>query len=275
MEIKFEKYQATGNDFIMIEPNLLEAELVLDKNIVKRLCDRRFGIGADGLILIENDLEEIWRMTYYNSDGNESTMCGNGGRCFVKYLYDHAYIEPDKSINFIAVDGYHKGIYDESADQVQIQMIDVAGIEAIDENTFVLNTGSPHYVSFVENLDKVDIYSFGKNVRYSERYKRDGINVNAVSIDGKGKLRILTYERGVEDETYSCGTGAVAAAIAYAQKEKWSGQVQLLAKGGSLKVWFDKGGEGTFCNVKLKGKAEFVYQGTIDFLNKNHTEYES
>jgi diaminopimelate epimerase len=268
MEIKFEKYQATGNDFVMIHIESQAQELNLNRELIAFLCDRRFGIGADGLILLKKQEGGVWKMTYYNSDGNESTMCGNGGRCFVKFLYDHDYIPSNVTIDFIAIDGIHTGIYDKSEDKVEIQMVVVDLINKIDKGTYVLNTGSPHFVKFFEHLDGFDIHSFGKSIRYSDEYKNGGINVNAVSINKNGYLQILTYERGVEAETFSCGTGAVAAAVAYAEKEGWYNPVHLSAKGGDLIVRFEKTETGSFQHVKLKGKAEFVFKGDIIVNNK-------
>jgi diaminopimelate epimerase len=243
------------------------------------LCDRRFGIGADGLILLQKHPEFDFEMVYFNADGKESTMCGNGGRCIVAFAWHLGII--DRSCRFMAIDGIHEaqvsGISENASAgrtqagiSVNLKMSDVQQVEKAGD-AYILNTGSPHYVRFVKNLENLDMVSEGRAVRYSDRWKKDGINVNLVADAAQNsKYPIRTYERGVEDETYACGTGATAAAIATFLSE--GGKVgdfaiDLQTKGGDLVVNCHANGDGTFSNIWLWGPAVRVFEGEIQ-LNR-------
>ena len=258
MKIPFQKYQGTGNDFVMIDNR---ANFFPKNNIkyIEKLCDRRFGIGADGLILIENDDATDFKMVYYNSDGNESSMCGNGGRCIVAFAKKLGIL--NDSTTFIATDGLHKATIDVNG-IVSLQMKDVEEIKI--ENDYVfLNTGSPHHVKLVDDLENYDIKNKGAAIRYSDLYGKAGSNVNYVSQKSENHFQVRTYERGVEDETLSCGTGVTAVAIAMNAIGKTnSNEINLDVQGGKLKVSFEND-NGNYKNVHLIGSATFVFEGEI------------
>jgi diaminopimelate epimerase len=258
MQIKFYKYQGTGNDFVMLD----NREDFFPKDniqLIEKLCDRRFGIGADGLILLENDADSDFRMVYYNSDGNESSMCGNGGRCLVAFAKQLNVI--NNKATFIATDGLHHATILEN-ETVALQMKDVEEVK-IDPEYVYLNTGSPHHVTLVNDLDVYDVKEHGATIRYSDLYGRVGANVNFVSQITENRFQLRTYERGVEDETLSCGTGATATAIAMNVIGKTSSTaIDLDVEGGKLKVSFEKKGN-HYVNVFLEGPATFVFEGTI------------
>ena len=253
--IEFFKYQGTGNDFVMID----NRDLIFPKEreIIENLCDRRFGIGGDGLILLENDPSADFKMVYYNSDGNESTMCGNGGRCLVAFAHFLDIFE-DRTV-FNAIDGLHEAEIHNGI--VKLKMIDVDGIKNIDAD-FELNTGSPHFVTFVEMLKDYKVFEKGNKIRNSTSYCEQGINVNFVEKIAENEIFIRTYERGVEDETFSCGTGATAAALVFLKDKKLS-SVKVKVLGGNLKVYAEKDGEG-FKNIWLEGPAKQVFKGKFD-----------
>ena len=254
--MKFYKYQGTGNDFVMID-NRDDFFPKENTDLVAKLCDRRFGIGADGLILLENDSETDFKMVYYNSDGNESSMCGNGGRCIVAFAKKLAIIK-DKT-TFIATDGLHFATIEN--DVVSLQMKDVDEVQ-IFENYVFLDTGSPHHVVFVDDLENLDVKTKGAKIRYSDLYGKSGSNVNFVKQTGENSFAIRTYERGVEDETLSCGTGATAVAIAmHKLKKVTSDKVLVKVMGGELSIFFDK--KESYKKVFLQGKAEYVFEGKI------------
>ena len=256
--MNFYKYQGTGNDFVMID-NREENFPKNNKTLIAQLCHRRFGIGADGLILLENDPQYDFRMVYYNSDGRESTMCGNGGRCVVAFAKQLGIIE-HKTL-FIAVDGEHRATI-EGDNYVRLQMKNVIEVEEHKGYVF-LNTGSPHHVQWVKEVDTVDVKDEGATIRYGELYAtQGGSNVNFVC-KGENGFKVRTYERGVEDETYSCGTGVTAVAIAlYHTKQTENQSITLHTRGGDLQVSFDRVGEG-YENIYLSGSAQFVFEGTI------------
>ncbi|HJY13651.1 MAG TPA: diaminopimelate epimerase [Flavobacterium sp.] len=259
MQVEFYKYQGTGNDFVMIDnrTNFFPKE---DIQLIERLCDRRFGIGADGLILLEKDSDTDFRMFYYNSDGNESSMCGNGGRCLVAFANQLGVI--DNQAIFMATDGLHHASVGNDA-IVSLQMIDVDEIQKKDSYTF-LNTGSPHHVQIVDDLKNYNVKDNGASIRYGELYGEKGSNVNFVKKIDDDTFSVRTYERGVEDETLACGTGVTAVAIAMnaiGQTDKTS--INLNVEGGKLNVSFDKLGD-HFTNVFLTGPAKFVFKGSIE-----------
>ena len=258
MKYTFYKYEGTGNDFIFID-NRQNNFPKNDIKLIEKLCDRRFGIGADGLILLENDVETDFQMVYYNSDGNQSSMCGNGGRCIVAFAKSLNII--DDQTTFLATDGLHHAyVLDNGI--ISLEMKDVDEVKIQDDYVF-LNTGSPHHVMLVDDLVNYDVKNNGAKIRYSDLYGKAGSNVNFVKQLSDNHFRLRTYERGVEDETFSCGTGATAAAIAmYAIGKTTSNHLKLDVEGGKLEVSFTKEGS-VYTNVLLKGPATFVFQGEI------------
>jgi len=252
--MEFYKYQGTGNDFVMVDNRGLDFPKNTD--YIERLCDRKFGVGADGLILLEYDDTTDFRMVYYNSDGRESTMCGNGGRCLVAFA--HFLQIFDRKCTFMAIDGLHEAEINDGI--VKLKMIDVASIEN-DAEDAVLNTGSPHYVKVVTQLEDYDVHSNGNKIRNSATYAAEGINVNFVEIISEKEIFVRTYERGVEHETLSCGTGVTASALSF-MKDKDINAVDVKVLGGRLKVYADKKGEG-FINVWLEGPTQQVFKGII------------
>lgn len=254
--VHFEKYQGTGNDFVMLDNRKGEFDEINSETISK-LCNRRFGIGADGLIWIKKHDSYDFEMRYFNADGSRS-FCGNGARCAVIFAKTLGLFE--NSVSFLAIDGAHHAFIKE--DIVNIKMNDVNAVDK-DGEALVINTGSPHYIQFVDDLEKVDIVSVGKEIRFSEKYKNEGINVNLLSKNNTG-ISLLTYERGVENETLSCGTGATAAAIALVFSEKRQGafEIPVEVKGGRLSIsgFFDGN---IFTNIYLSGPAEKVFDGSI------------
>lgn len=254
MEINFYKYQGTGNDFILIDNRRLQFPKN-DTKLVAHMCDRKFGIGADGLILLENHSEVDFRMVYYNSDGNLSSMCGNGGRCITHFANYLSLIT--NSTVFEAVDGIHQASIDNGI--VSLKMQDVATI-TIEENYTFLDTGSPHHVQLVENLAAYNVYENGKRIR-NEQYAPKGANINFVAPKGIDTFGVRTYERGVEDETLSCGTGVTAVALAmHATGQTTSEEIVLETPGGTLTVVFKKDGKG-YTNIYLTGPATQVFKG--------------
>ncbi len=258
MQISFDKYQGTGNDFILIDNR--KNEIQLSQQQIAFLCNRHFGIGADGLMLLELEPGVDFKMVYFNSDGNESSMCGNGGRCITAYAKNLGLIK-DKA-KFIAIDGVHEASIS-GVNQVSLKMNDVKSIE-VGDDFFYLNTGSPHYVKFVQGIKEFDVYGEGKRIRNSERFVAEGTNVNFIEKTEEG-IYVRTYERGVENETLSCGTGVTAAALVSAVQGISSGKnnCKVSTLGGDLNVKFDKVLESNFYNIWLEGPAEFVFYGSI------------
>jgi len=257
MEINFSKYQGTGNDFVMVD-NRSETFPKNDTELVARLCDRRFGIGGDGLLLLENDEEHDFRMVYFNSDGNLGSMCGNGGRCLVAFAQSLGVIE--ETATFVASDGPHfANIFDGI---ISLQMKNVDSVKVASDHVF-LDTGSPHHIQIVQDLENFDVKANGSAIRYGSLYGQKGSNVNFVRPETDGSFSLRTYERGVEDETLSCGTGATAVAIAmYKIGLTKSDRVSVNVQGGQLEVSFTEQ-DGVFSNVFLIGPAEFVFDGTF------------
>ncbi len=260
MKLFFTKYQGTGNDFVMID-NRDNHFPKSDARLIEKLCDRRFGIGSDGLILLENDLETDFRMVYYNSDGNESSMCGNGGRCLVAFAKNLHVINDQTT--FLATDGLHHAFVLENG-TISLGMKNVDEVK-IEKDYVFLNTGSPHHVMMIDDLEDYDVKGVGAQIRYSDLYGKEGSNVNFVKQLSDDHFRLRTYERGVEDETFSCGTGATAAAIAmHALKKTNSNHIYIDVQGGKLEVTFEKIGN-KYSNVFLKGPATFVFEGDIEW----------
>jgi len=308
--MKFYKYQGTGNDFIMIDNrnNSFSETQKKDNHFIEKLCHRRFGIGADGLILIENSkgnsTEADFKMVYFNSDGNLGSMCGNGGRCAVAFAYFLGIFVGNQT-TFMAFDGLHfakvAGLEkQETSTQVELQMSNVSEIEInanLEKPFYFLNTGSPHYVTFLNHntnqviqnepfsLENYEVVEEGKKVRYNARFKKEGTNVNFVVRNAnnseKNSIFVRTYERGVEDETLSCGTGVTACAISYFLNENLdknlgktefqkSNLVNVQTLGGNLKVRFDysnatknTNSEHHFTNIFLVGAATAVFEGNF------------
>ncbi|MFL0354456.1 diaminopimelate epimerase [Xanthomarina sp. GH4-25] len=257
MEFTFYKYQGTGNDFVMID----NRQQVFDKtntNLVAKLCDRRFGVGADGLILLENHSKLDFKMVYFNADGNESTMCGNGGRCIVAFAKQLGIIE--NQATFEAIDGLHQAIIEHEV--IKLQMQDVDLVENYQQHQF-LDTGSPHHVQLETNLKALAIKEVGSKIRYGHPYNEAGVNVNFVKKLSSDSFQVRTYERGVEDETLSCGTGVTAVALAmFETGETLSHLVNLETEGGKLQVSFEKH-DNMYKNIWLIGPATYVFNGTI------------
>ena len=255
MQLKFDKYQGTGNDFVIID----NRELIFDKSnieLVAEICDRKFGVGADGLILIENHSEFDFELVYFNADGTKS-FCGNGSRCGVSFVHKLGIISNETT--FMAIDGVHEAKIIEG--EVHLKMGDVSEME-IDKDYFYLNTGSPHYIKYEDNITEMDIVSLAKEIRYNDRFKAEGTNVNFVE-KGNDSLKMRTYERGVEDETLSCGTGATAVALSASVKLNMSSPIKIEVVGGELKIQFTKINDSTFEGIWLIGAATFVFEGEI------------
>lgn len=256
MQIHFDKYQATGNDFILLD-NRDERYSNLNREQIKRLCDRRFGVGADGLMMLNAKEGYDFEMKYFNADGDIGSMCGNGGRCIVAFA-NKSGISKDRYF-FLAYDGDHFAKLREES--VSLKMNPVTEVHK-DGDAFVLDTGSPHYVLPVDDIMGIDVYAEGRKIRYSDLYKEAGINVNFVQQQGAKSLFVRTYERGVEDETYSCGTGVTASAIAFAVDEG-EHVFDIVTKGGKLEVSYRRI-QGHFDDIWLTGSAEFVFSGEIN-----------
>jgi len=263
--LSFVKYQGTGNDFILVDGRQgLDAHWY-HESVVAQLCHRRFGIGADGYMVLEASSEADFHMNYYNSDGRPSSMCGNGGRCIAHWAHSLG-LGLNGYLRFTAPDGLHEAWVSEQG-QVRLAMNDVAlsDTSAPTHEVAILDTGSPHYVAFFEQLSPDwDLLSFAKGIRYSDRFATQGINVNAVWPLDNGALQVRTYERGVEDETYSCGTGVTACALAHALREKKpQGHYSQALKtpGGDLQVHFTWDGT-RFHSIILEGPAAHVFSGS-------------
>ncbi|MCG8582541.1 MAG: diaminopimelate epimerase [Bacteroidales bacterium] len=257
--IEFYKYQGAGNDFVIID-NRNEQFDADNFTLINKLCDRRFGIGGDGLMLLENHPEMDFTMRYFNADGREASMCGNGGRCIAAFAVHQGIVKTPDNFTFMAVDGEHHASYKDGV--VNLKMIDVDTISINPESTF-LDTGSPHHVQFVDRIDKTDVFSLGKATRYSEKYAPHGTNVNFVQFMSDNNIKVRTYERGVEDETLACGTGVVASAISAHLKKPEYKQFNIEVMGGNLKVSFESD-HNQFTNIWLEGPAKFVFKGNIE-----------
>lgn len=259
MKIEFSKYQGTGNDFIILDNRDKKYE-GLTKEHVRYLCDRRFGIGADGLMLLSTHPDYDFEMIYYNSDGRESSMCGNGGRCLTKFANDVGLVRTD--YKFLAVDGVHEASINIDG-TVALKMNDVDEVK-YDRDNYILNTGSPHFITMNADVMNLDVFKKGREIRYSEPFKEQGINVNFVQqTEEPDKIIVRTYERGVEDETLSCGTGVTASAIVCHHNDNGFNRVEVQTKGGALSVEYDKIGD-SYKNVWLNGPAVKVFEGRIE-----------
>jgi diaminopimelate epimerase len=263
MLVHFSKYHGTGNDFLMIDGRELDGSL-FNTALISRLCHRRFGIGADGLIILEGSLKSDFTMRYFNADGKEGSMCGNGGRCIASFANDLGII--GSHATFEGIDGLHEASILSNGD-IRLKLGDVGGIEQLDDG-YLLDTGSPHFVSFVRDLEFMDVELKGKEIRHEPRFGKAGVNVNFVERgQTPDKIMVRTFERGVEGETWSCGTGVTAAAISTcfdSGTDNFSYKVHT--RGGKLEVTFKAQGEGIFTEIYLTGPASHVYDGTIDVV---------
>lgn len=257
-KMNFYKYQGTGNDFIILDNrNWSYTALTLER--IKFLCDRHFGLGADGLMLLNTKAGYDFEMRYYNSDGRESSMCGNGGRCLVKFAYDMGIHK--SAYRFQAIDGIHEAEIDD--DIVSLKMKDVREISDYHGDS-ILDTGSPHYVKIVSDVMDYDVFRKGMDIRYSPDFVKEGINVNFVEQKKSDEIIVRTYERGVEDETLSCGTGVTASALVCYHNECGYNDVTVITKGGKLTVKFDRRPDNSFENIWLCGPAVKVFEGAVE-----------
>jgi diaminopimelate epimerase len=260
MTLHFHKYQGTGNDFILAD-NRKNEYSGLTSYQIHHLCNRRFGVGADGLMLLNEKTGYDFEMKYYNADGKEGSMCGNGGRCMTKFAY-HLGIHREV-YRFLATDGVHEAEIDMDG-IVSLKMKDVKNIRKF-HNDFIVDTGSPHYIKLVSNVLDVDVYKKGHEIRSSKEFLEEGINVNFVEqMREADKIIVRTYERGVEDETQSCGTGVTAAALVCFHNENGFNEVEVKTLGGTLSVEYEKIDDNQFENIWLCGPAEKVFEGTIE-----------
>ncbi|MDC0338441.1 diaminopimelate epimerase [Flavobacteriales bacterium] len=257
MKLRFDKYQGTGNDFIITD----NRNIHFDKNnieLIRHLCDRKFGIGSDGLILIENHAECDFNMVFFNPDGSQS-FCGNGSRCAMAFAKELGLISDFAKFN--STDGYHEASINSNG-LVNLKMHNVSNIEVSDTHHY-MNTGSPHYNSFEKNIDRIDVIARAREIRYNQRFKEIGTNVNFIE-QLSGAIKVRTYERGVENETLSCGTGVTACALSTALvNEISSGEIKVNTKGGDLSVSFTQTDTG-FEDVWLIGPTKFVFTGEIE-----------
>ena len=254
--IPFHKYQATGNDFIMVD----NREGIFPKenlSLVKHLCHRKFGIGSDGLILLEEHTDVDFNMVFYNPDGSQS-LCGNGSRCAVNFAKAIGLITDQTT--FMACDGLHSATVKNTL--VNLSMKNVQNIRQVEDGIF-MNTGAPHVIKFVADVRQIDIVREGSLTRYSDQYKPMGTNVNFVQQLGGNQIWVRTYERGVENETLSCGTGVTAAAIA-ANTMHLKAPIEVVTKGGKLSVNYEVMEDGSFSNIYLTGVALLVYEGQVE-----------
>ena len=260
MKINFQKYQGTGNDFIILD-NRKKEYLSLTASHIRHMCDRRFGVGGDGLMMLNEKQGYDFEMKYYNADGRESSMCGNGGRCLVKFAYE---LDIHKGIyHFMAADGVHEAEIDTDG-TVSIRMLDVKHVSKF-HGDYILNTGSPHYIKMVSDVMNTDVFKKGRDIRYSKEFEQEGINVNFVEqLPDEDKILVRTYERGVEDETWSCGTGVTAAALICYHNENGFNDVEVKTLGGTLTVEFDRADDNHYNNIWLSGPAEKIFEGTME-----------
>jgi diaminopimelate epimerase len=260
MIIPFFKYQGTGNDFILVD-NRSKSFSNLSQEEIERICDRRFSIGADGLMMLNQKDGYDFEMIYYNSDGKPGSMCGNGGRCIVRFAYDLGIHK--ESYHFLASDGEHEAEIETGSNIISLKMKDVQGYKE-ENGYFIVDTGSPHYIKFVEDVMDVDVVKEGTAIRYSEPYAKEGINVNFVQNKGDDEIVVRTYERGVEDETYSCGTGVTASALVCHHNDVGYNDVNVDTRGGKLVVKYDRSYDNKYTNIWLCGPAEKSFDGKVN-----------
>jgi len=256
MIIEFYKYHGTGNDFVLID----NRSLFFDKNnieLISKICSRHTGVGADGLILLENDNHYDFKMIYFNSDGKKTSMCGNGGRCVISFAKKLNII--DDNVTFLAIDGLHEGIIND--DIIKIKMIKVSNIDEV-HNGCLLDTGSPHFVKFCTSVNNINVFQSGRELRNNKEISEDGVNINFTEIIDNSSIKVRTYERGVENETLSCGTGVIASALsAHSKGLVDSNRIKISTLGGELFVSFDF--KNVYDNIWLEGPAIEVFKGQI------------
>lgn len=259
-KIKFSKYHGAGNDFVMI--NAINSPVNLSDDEVKEICDRRTGVGADGLIIVLPSEKYDFKMKYYNCDGHESTFCGNGGRCISAFAVEEG-LTP-QHIEYEAIDGIHKALVTKNSDNEYMVSITMRDIESYDLNDerLLINTGSPHYVTRVKDLKNYDVRRHGAEIRNDKKISNDGVNVDFMEVIDN-QYHIRTFERGVEDETLACGTGVTASAIAAAL---WYGgdNINIKTTLATLNVKFEKAGN-SIKNIVLSGPATHVFDGFYIF----------
>jgi len=259
MLIDFHKYHGAGNDFIIIDNRGLD-EKIFTGEIIRLLCNRHFGIGGDGFILLQSSNEADFHMKYFNSDGREGTMCGNGGRCITAFASDTGIVK-DVEIEFTGIDGKHQAVLLDNG-EISLKMKDVSEVRKFEDGYF-LGTGSPHFVKFVDSVSTVNIDNYGRELRHDSRFGPGGTNVNFVTTDDH-QISIRTFERGVENETLACGTGCVAAAIsAHFHSKADIFSFVLKAQVGILRVKFEVNNAGIYQNVWLTGPAQYVFKGSV------------
>ena len=256
MKIPFTKYQGTGNDFVLID-NRQDFFPKNDISLISAIAKSKFGVCADGVILLENFKEGDFSMIYYNADGSQS-LCGNGSRCAVQFAKDLSIIE-DRAI-FQTFDGIHYAFIRNG--MIYFSLLDVNKIDVRGTHYF-MNNGSPHYVEFVKNVDNIDVFLKGSSIRNSSEFAPGGTNVNFVEVQAD-LLKVRTYERGVEAETLSCGTGVTASALVAAVTYELKSPIQVMTRGGLLTVTFEKLGSENFHKIYLAGPALKVFEGSID-----------
>ena len=293
MSLAFVKYEGAGNDFILIDnrggvwQDYVAASIAStgsEKSLIARLCHPKFGIGADGLMLLQDKEGYDFEMVYFNSDGGKSSMCGNGGRCIAAWAFSlglgdsidadaTVIFSAEKSLRFWAPDGAHTATHLPTPTQtaqlpmtewISLSMNDVDAIHELNNHSYELNTGSPHFVSIKsEDIQGIDLMAWAQGIRYNAPYTEAGINVNAVNIIDDRHIAMRTYERGVEGETLSCGTGVTAAALSLAtMKSLGGGLIHVSTRGGDLSVAFSRSPSG-FCNIQLQGPARMVFSGIL------------
>ena len=257
MKINFSKYNGAGNDFILIDGR--ENSINNNKSLIKYLCDRNFGIGADGLIILKESNNCDFEILHYTSDGNLGSLCGNGSRCAVLFAYNKGIIM--RKTIFYAFDGIHNAEILENG-LIKMEMKVNSDI-AINSYGTWLDTGSPHLVIEKNNTDKLDVNNEGRLIRYNDFYKKEGVNVNFIEKISDDQFKIRTYERGVENETLACGTGSTASAICMNFLGRTnSSNITMKCKGGDLNVQFNLSKRG-YQEISITGPAKLVYDGTI------------
>ena len=256
MLINFFKYQGTGNDFIIID--FREKNIKLTDEIIKSICNRKFGIGSDGLMIIKNHDDYDFEMKFFNPDGS-SSFCGNGSRCAVLYSLHHGFIQ--RKCSFLTNDGVHQATVNKD-EIVRVSIRNPKQFNELKNDSFEINTGSPHYIQFMSDINQLDFLTYCKSIRNNKKYKKNGININLVE-DKNSNLIMRTFERGVENETLSCGSGVTAAALAFGYRKKNINKVHIKTLGGNLIVEF-KMNKSTFSEIHLSGPSSFVFKGELN-----------
>ena len=267
MNMPFFKYQGTGNDFILVD-NRTNAYSGISQEEIERICDRRFSIGADGFMMLNHKDGYDFEMVYFNADGKPGSMCGNGGRCIVRFAYDLGIHK--SSYHFLASDGEHEAEIESGSNIINLKMKDVPGYQEQDGD-YIVDTGSPHYIKFVSDVMDYDVVKHGTEIRYSEAFAKEGINVNFVEEKDDDEIIVRTYERGVEDETFSCGTGVTACALVCHHNEMGYNDVTVITKGGKLVVKYDRDYHNAYTNIWLCGPAEKAFEGKVEVTIKKLT----